>query len=87
MKNPRTRKMDWQGRVIIPNIFRKILGFEAGDILDILYVKDNDTLIIKRSEANDARCNICNKEEHSLNFKNLHFCSKCAEGIASLTSG
>ena len=87
MKSIDTRKIDELGRLVIPKELRNLLGLEVGDMLDIFFSTDNNTLALKRSEANDAMCNACKMEEHSLRFKSLHLCGKCTEGIASLTLG
>jgi len=85
MKFTETRKIDELGRFVIPAALRGLLNVTAGDALDVHYSFDDDTLILKRSEVNEANCGICKIQEKYTSFKGLNLCRECAGEIALLT--
>jgi len=84
MKVSETRKIDELGRFSLPASLRGLLGVTTGDALDLHYCKDNDTIVLKRSEINEANCGVCKTKKKHTRFKGLNLCRECAEGIALL---
>jgi len=83
MKLCETRKIDELGRIVIPAQLRGLLDVTTGDALD-LYYQDDGTILLKRSEANEAKCGLCKTGDKQFTFKDLNFCRECVNKIAKL---
>jgi transcriptional pleiotropic regulator of transition state genes len=69
-----TRRIDPLGRIVIPAEFRRLLGIEAGDRLDMTI--DGDRLVIGKTEP---ECAFCGAREHLLEVHHKHVCQDCAD--------
>lgn len=78
------RRLDEQGRVIIPNHIRKGLNLGPGSLVEITMAEDN-TIQIRPAEEN---CCICGKSlegKDTINVaKHKMMCLECAEAIAKV---
>lgn len=73
------RKIDENGRIVLPKDIRDKMGIDEGDALEFFY--DNDNLIIKKYSH---YCIFCGNEEDVVQFKGKDVCKGCVK-IISIT--
>lgn len=71
------RKIDENGRVVLPMDIRKKMEISEGDSLKMYW--DNDSLIIKKLHDN---CIFCGGIENIQDFKEKKVCIKCIKSLS-----
>ena len=72
------RKVDKLGRIVIPAEFRKSLGVQLGDEVEIMF-KGNTVIFQKH----DERCVFCGSNDNIEMLINRQVCRKCMNVILS----
>ncbi len=75
------RAIDELGRIVIPKTFRKILGIESGDMLEMNLNDDGEIVITKKTET----CVFCSRAEDLKEFGDKHICRECIRKISENT--
>lgn len=70
------RKLEELGRIVIPSEYRKALGFEEQEYLEMFLV-GGGVLIKKPTD----RCKLCNNSGDLINFKDYLLCFECVKKI------
>lgn len=71
------RKVDENGRVVLPKDIRKKMGVEEGNALK-MYL-DGENLVIKKLSI---ECIICGGEEDIITFKGKNICTNCIKSLS-----
>ena len=66
------RKVDDLGRIVIPAEFRRLLGIQDGDELEVTV--EGDRLVLARI---DPSCAICGATHDLRPFRDRHVCATC----------
>ena len=70
------RRIDQLGRLVVPAEFRKLMGIESGDLLDMRI--DGGRLVIAKMMP---ECAICAAIDSLVEFRDKYVCNTCARGI------
>jgi len=70
------RRIDQLGRVVVPAEFRKMLGTDAGDQLE-MRVEDDRLVLLRVTPA----CALCGNETRLLGIGDKFVCDECANKI------
>ncbi len=78
MKNTNfIRKIDENGRFVLPMDIRKKLGIEVGDALK-MYIEDDAVIIKKLTNT----CVFCDNEDDIITFKDKNICMDCIKKLS-----
>ena len=78
------RRLDEQGRIIIPNHMRKGLNLGPGSLVEVT-MDDDHTIQIKPADDNCCICGKSLKAEDAISIsKTKSMCKECAEAIAKV---
>lgn len=72
-----TRSIDQLGRIVIPAEFRRILGIESGDQLEMSLA--GDKLVIAKA---DPECAICGGRKKLVEIHEKHVCRNCVTALS-----
>jgi transcriptional pleiotropic regulator of transition state genes len=72
------RAIDELGRVVIPKTFRKLLGIESGDMLE-MNLNDNDEIVITKATPS---CVFCSEKDNLTEYKNKYICNECIKKLS-----
>jgi transcriptional pleiotropic regulator of transition state genes len=70
------RRIDQLGRVVVPAEFRKMLGIDAGDQLE-MRIEDDRLVLLKVSPA----CALCGGDSGLIGLSGKFVCNECAGKI------
>jgi transcriptional pleiotropic regulator of transition state genes len=70
------RRIDQLGRIVVPAEFRKMLGIDPGDGLE-MRIENGALVLIKVSPA----CAICANESHLVPIGDKFICDECARKV------
>ena len=72
------RAIDDLGRVVIPMTFRKMLGINPGDMLDMSLNENGEIIITKTCVS----CVFCASSENLQKFESKHVCAECIKKLS-----
>ena len=72
-----TRQVDKLGRIVIPSDFRKNLGIETLDILDVSLIAE--TIVIRK--RNLPCCIFCSNEADLIEIDGKYLCTPCIKRL------
>jgi transcriptional pleiotropic regulator of transition state genes len=72
------RAIDELGRIVVPKTFRRILGIEAGDMLE-MNLNDNGEIVITKATPS---CVFCGETNDLRELEKKHICSKCVKKLS-----
>ncbi|MBQ9975178.1 MAG: AbrB/MazE/SpoVT family DNA-binding domain-containing protein [Clostridia bacterium] len=72
------RAIDELGRIVVPKTFRRILGIEAGDMLEMNLNDDGEIVITKATPS----CVFCGGTVELRELEKKHICSKCVKKLS-----
>jgi transcriptional pleiotropic regulator of transition state genes len=67
------RAIDGLGRIVVPMTFRKMLGIQTGDLLELNLSSNNEIVITKVSDS----CVFCGGREELTEYREKYVCAKC----------
>ena len=73
------KRLDAQGRIVLPIDVRAKLGINENDLVEIL--ENESGILIRRYEPSDA-CVICHMVKETIFFNGSRICHDCAKAIA-----
>lgn len=71
-----TRRIDQLGRIVVPAEFRRMLGIEAGDQLEMSVA--GDKLVIAKL---DPECALCGGRRKLMEIHEKHVCRTCVRAL------
>lgn len=78
------RRLDEQGRVIIPNHYRKGLNLGPGSLVEVTMDDDNN-IVIKPANENCCICGVSLEGKDTIQItKQKSMCRECAEAVAKV---
>lgn len=70
------RKVDGQGRIVLPKSIRNEMDMNIGD--DLRFYVDGDMIVLKKYEPS---CIFCDKEDEIINYRDKHMCKMCMNDL------
>ena len=80
MNNPITRIIDDLGRISLPNMWMKALGWRKGN--EVMLHNVGSTVVIELA-VDTPGCVFCNKPEVLVNYMNRDICFDCVTNITT----
>ena len=72
------RKVDEEGRVVIPFEARQLLGINPGD--DVTFYVEGENIILKKHQPN-CNCIFCISEKDVKQYKGKYICKSCIKDL------
>ena len=75
-------------KIILPLIFRSLIGVEVGEEIIVFYDENSDSICVKKAFPHCSDCDTLGEEEKIVEiYKNLYFCEKCLNNRMMKTFG
>ena len=74
-----SRRIQDRGRLSLPKALRDELNFEEGTVVEFLYDRTNEEVIMKRTDK-ITMCHFCGQRTHNI-FKGRPLCDDCKTDI------